>query len=94
MLSTTGDKWATLDFQSFGLAVVERGSALTLPQTFPARLGAKGGECHPGVAQCFCGAPRGKSEPQKSGEGAVGLPHGPHPNPSLSTTDPPVCPDS
>lgn len=59
MLSTTGDKWATLDFQNFGPAVAERGSALTLSQTFSTRLGAKGGECHPGVARWPSGHQRG-----------------------------------
>lgn len=93
-LSSIGDKWATLEFQSFGPAVVERGSALALSQTFPARLDAKGGECHPGVAGWPWGAPKGRCAPQKSGEGATGLPYEPHPNPSPSSTDPLVCPDS
>lgn len=37
--------------QSSGPEVAGRGSALTLPKSFPARFGAKGDECHPGVAR-------------------------------------------
>lgn len=92
-LCTTSDKWAGHPGLSERWA--RGGGEGSRPDSFSnfsRPLGCKRRRMPPRSGTVALGVRKGRPAPQRSRERAAGLPHRPHPGPSLSPTNPRACP--